>query len=76
MWYALEQDSYVILESGILPTEYTTSVTLEDGQNYKFKVQARNAVGYSLDSQEVIIRAARVPDIPTGVVTTSDLDNV
>jgi hypothetical protein len=44
--------------------------------NYKFKVQARNAVGYSLDSAEITIRAAKVPDVPTNVLTSIDGSNV
>lgn len=51
-------------------------MTLQVGVNYKFKVQARNAVGYSLDSSEITIRAARVPDVPTNVLTSIDGSNV
>lgn len=59
-----------------MSTQYTTTVTLETGLNYKFKVQSRNAVGYSLDSAEVIIRAARIPDIPSNILTIVNNDNV
>jgi hypothetical protein len=48
----------VILESGILPLSYQTTVTLTPGARYKFKVEARNSVGYSLLSDEVEILAA------------------
>ena len=58
-----------MLDTGILLAEITTSVTLIDGENYKFKVRSRNSVGYSLYSTEVVVRAARVADIPTTVVT-------
>ena len=27
-------------------------------------------MGYSLDSAEVVVRAARIPDVPTNVITT------
>jgi len=30
-------------------------------------VKARNAVGFSLDSSEIIVRAAKIPDVPTSV---------
>lgn len=76
LWYALEADDFVVIQDGILLREYTTSVTLQSGDNYKFKVQARNAVGYSLDSAELVVRAARVPDVPTDVTTTIALNNV
>jgi hypothetical protein len=39
------------------------------GENYKFKVRARNSVGFSEDSNETIIRAAALPDVPTDVQT-------
>lgn len=35
-------------------------------------MQARNSVGYSLDSEELLIMAASVPDIPTDVVTVHE----
>jgi hypothetical protein len=43
---------------------------------YKFKIEARNTVGYSLESNEVYIRLAAVPDIPTNMVTTIYDDDV
>jgi hypothetical protein len=33
-------------------------------------VQARNTVGYSADSNEAIIMAAKIPDVPTDVATS------
>jgi hypothetical protein len=38
---------YVILASNIIPRSYQTTVTLTAGAVYKFRVQARNSVGYS-----------------------------
>lgn len=46
------------------------------GQNYKWKVLARNLVGNSAFSNEVIIRAAKVPDTPTNVVTSVNLTSI
>lgn len=43
-------------------------MNLIDGENYQFKVQARNTVGYSLDSEVITIRAARIPDAPVNLV--------
>lgn len=49
---------------------YTTTVPIINNERYKFKVQARNDVGYSLISDEIVILAARIADIPTDVVTS------
>lgn len=43
---------------------------------YTFKVQARNAVGYSADSPTVSIRAASLPGTPSAPTTTVNGDNV
>lgn len=40
-------DSYVVLDNAVTVKEYTTSVSLIAGETYKFKVEARNEVGYS-----------------------------
>lgn len=69
IWYALEADEYVVLDDTVTSTSYTTTVALTTGANYKFKVQARNTVGYSADSNEAIIMAAKIPDVPTDVAT-------
>jgi hypothetical protein len=39
-------------------------VALTPGTTYKFKVTSRNSVGYSLESEEIEILAAKVPDAP------------
>lgn len=49
--YALENEALTELTSGITDTTYTTSATLVAGENYVFKVLARNTVGYSLESE-------------------------
>lgn len=51
-----------MLESGILPLNYMTQVALAPGANYKFTVEARNSVGYSLPSAELEILCAQPPD--------------
>lgn len=77
VYFTLESDdSFVELDSGILDGYYTTIETLLPGENYKFKVQARNAVGFGAFSDEVTIRAARIPDSPSTVVTVIDVDSV
>jgi hypothetical protein len=70
LWYALVGDEYQVLEASLTTTTYATSVTLQSGSSYKFKVQVQTLYGYSEDSNEVVIEASRIPDIPTGVTTT------
>lgn len=60
LWYDQGGNTYVILASGILTTSYIAT-GLDSGTVYKFKVQARNAYGTSLDSNKVQILAAEVP---------------
>lgn len=56
--------TWIKLGAGITNTEYiATSLTADTV--YSFKIQARNAVGYSSDSDPVSIRAAAIPDTPT-----------
>ena len=43
---------------------------LQEGTSYKFRVQARNAVDYSIYSQEFAIIAATVPGKPNAPSTT------
>jgi hypothetical protein len=43
---------------------------------YKFRVEARNLIGYSASSIELSIRAAAVPDTPVAPVTTQSLDDL
>jgi len=43
---------------------------------YTFKVQARNLIGYSLDSTTVSIRASSIPDTPSDPTTTINGANV
>jgi hypothetical protein len=62
--YDQASGSYVVLQSGVTTKSYTTSVLLTPGQTYKFKVEARNQVGYSQLSQSVSILCAQPPDQP------------
>jgi hypothetical protein len=56
--------------------EYTTDFALEAGQFYKFKVEARNSVGYSPYSAEISILAAQKPEQPLVPTTSVVGDNV
>ena len=58
-------NSYIILVSGITTTTFTTIVPLTPNASYKFKVESRNAFGFSTTfSNEATIRAASLPDAP------------
>lgn len=46
---------------------YQTSISLTPGLFYKFKVTARNPVGFSLESDEISILAAKIPDAPVNL---------
>ena len=57
--------NYVILAQGVTTAFYSTTATLTANTVYKFKVESRNAFGYSTSfSNEVSIRAASVPTAP------------
>jgi len=49
---------YVVLASGIIPRSYQTTVTLTPGATYRFRVEARNSVGYSSRSTALSVLAA------------------
>ena len=56
--------TYAVLASEITTLSYSTTATLTANTVYKFKVEARNAYGYSAFSNEVSIRAASLPSAP------------
>lgn len=56
----------VILASNVVETQYTASGLTSD-IIYTFKIEARNAYGYSGYSSDISIRAASVPDAPTSL---------
>lgn len=76
VWYDNSLDTYELLASDISTRHYTTEVVLVPGQTYKFKVQARNDVGYSSYSVAVAILVAQLPETPTGVQTYFTGDEV
>ena len=64
IYYDQATGDFVLLESGVVPQYYTTTVALTNDLIYSFKVTARNTVGSSLQTEPVAIRAAKVPDAP------------
>lgn len=49
---------YTVLATGLTVKTYTTLVTLTPGATYRFKVEARNSVGYSELSADLPVLAA------------------
>jgi Fibronectin type III domain len=61
--YKIQIDSgsgYSDLVSGVTATSYT-AVSLTQGTTYNFKIQSRNAYGFSAESTAVSILAAQIP---------------
>lgn len=59
-------DTYSIFASGLLErSEIITGLT--PGVTYKFKVQSRNIIDFSIESEPISIEAAQVPNKPTGL---------
>jgi len=46
------------------------------GRTYKFKVEARNVIGYSPKSEKFVIKAAIVPTQPRSLTLTRQLNDV
>ena len=65
-------NNWVLLEEDVIGNSYVTTVPLIKGRSYSFKVQARNSVGLSQESNEVTIKAAEVPAKPLAPSTWID----
>ena len=76
LWYAEGlASSYSVLAESLTDREYLLT-GLTTGVWYKFKVQARNEIGYGDFSEELEIRAAQPPDTPAKPVTSWSPDDV
>jgi hypothetical protein len=64
-------NNYVIIASAV-PTAAFAVSGLTPGSFYKFKIEARNAIGYSSPSVEVSIQASSNPDPPVSLTRDSD----
>jgi hypothetical protein len=62
---------WTYLQDAIIVYTYTTALPLIEGNTYKFKVEARNAVGYSDLSDEIAILAGEIPGTTAAPTTTS-----
>lgn len=77
LWFKhLDDADFYILEEVLTDTSYTTSIILQPNNLYQLKIKSRNLVGYSEDSNTVTIRSAKVPDVPTNLLTSIDGLNV
>lgn len=54
--------TYTLLQDSLTDLFYETIISLIPGKVYTFVVKIRNEVGLSLDSVELPILAARIPD--------------
>ena len=66
--YDQATSTWIPLATGITTLSFTTTNPLVEGTTYKFKVEARNVVGYSATSTEIAILAAKLPDAPTNLL--------
>lgn len=72
VFYDQGTSTFVQLEASVTTQYYSTSVTLSAGTTYVFKVQARNSVGYSSDSAELSVLAAKLPDTPVSLANVAE----
>lgn len=66
----MDYNTWMTEEAGTTATTYTKTTEITPGGTYKFKVEAKNAIGYSVASLTVSIFAASVPETPTVPTTT------
>jgi hypothetical protein len=76
VWYDQGTDNWIVADNAVTTREYRTTDSLIAGETYKFKVEARNLVGYSSASNEVSILAAREPDAPAAPTTLRNGDSI
>lgn len=62
------------MSSALTTRSYSLSVV--SGNKYKFKIQARNAIGYSVDSAILQVIAGIKPDQPDPPTTSVSVNNV
>jgi hypothetical protein len=69
VWYTVQGGEFTVLLEQTTDTTFVAT-GLTTGISYEFKVQARNAFGYSDFSNSVLILVASVPSKPSAPVTT------
>lgn len=73
--FAQESSVYTVLAVGVTAKEYTATGPTA-GLYYKFKVEARNYLYYSLPSSAVQILCATIPEVPNTPTSTNSADYV
>lgn len=63
--------TWIEVATGVTETAYLTTMEVVAGTPYKFKVRARNSVGFGLYSEPVEIIAAHPPDAPVQLSSTA-----
>lgn len=71
---AMANDVYTVIASNVLTKSYTVT-GLTAGLSYKFRVEARNYVYYSLPSTAVTILCASRPSTPS-LPTTKNVNDI
>lgn len=69
IWYDNAGSEFEVLVDGVIDSAYTV-LGMTTGSTYTFKVQARNAYGYSWTSNTESILAAQKPAIPSAPTTS------
>ena len=70
--YSFGSQPYSVLAEGIVGSSYSTTATLVANTVYKFKVESRNAFGFSTTfSNEISVRAASVPTAPRSLANNA-----
>jgi hypothetical protein len=59
-----------------VPKSYQTTITLTPGATYKYKVEARNSVGFSVILDQVTLLTAQIPDQVSAASTTRFEDEI
>jgi len=65
--------TYVLLEATVVTEYYETTVALNAGETYSFKVTARNTVGDSVMSDPFSVLAAKLPDAPVSLANVAGI---
>jgi hypothetical protein len=75
LWYDNANNEWQVYQSNIQAASLIVT-GLSQGNYYKFRVQSRNQYGYcgehgfsSEFSEELVVLAAQIPDVPTAVST-------
>lgn len=75
MSYAIEDGDYIVLNDKFVGLKFVASPLIA-GTYYRFKVKARNSLGYGAYSEELNIQAATMPAAPAQPTVNFISDNV